>query len=419
MCMCIHLGHVSDGCLSHKTAVALGALTQFLRFMMDPGTEDYQQSVHMAGTNHLLSPKVTKPKRLVPPKTKRSTNSQLRVVDDAELASVVKKPNIEHIQDDHQFEHYVFDSKAEVKNNRVMQVPRLPSLGKGGKGAILGQHVRQSDRLLGQQAEFDTNTYIDGEDGDDAADDNNQDNNDEDGDDDDDEGDDEDEGHPHDYYDGGEIDVHPREEHADKRDLQEGNLDIDQMRIHLPQDMHGLQMGRDEGIDLDPGNQEGGDKEYEQYIDNEEEENKRVEKPQYRDLDGRSAHIKNNNPFLAKNPKFAPMQQKPRAGVVEDHRGMNEEEDSYYDNEGQDKPGNQHKVDRGQPDADFEAQVSKKDTAFHRGDEITVRKDGELMGNHASIEKTYIVVLVAMVMLLIVMFRFIRRRRILIRYRYR
>ncbi len=45
----------SDGCLSHKIAVAAGALSQYLRFMVDPGSPTYQTKVSLKGTNFLYS----------------------------------------------------------------------------------------------------------------------------------------------------------------------------------------------------------------------------------------------------------------------------------------------------------------------------------------------------------------------------
>ena len=50
-CSCLCL---TDHCLSHKTAVAAGAISQYLRFMIDPGPDDYRRSVSLTGYNLLL-----------------------------------------------------------------------------------------------------------------------------------------------------------------------------------------------------------------------------------------------------------------------------------------------------------------------------------------------------------------------------
>ena len=45
---------ISVGCLSHKTAVAAGALSQYLRFLVDPGPQEYRRVVRVDGPNHML-----------------------------------------------------------------------------------------------------------------------------------------------------------------------------------------------------------------------------------------------------------------------------------------------------------------------------------------------------------------------------
>ena len=47
--------YFADGCLSHRTAVAAACLSQFLRFLVNPGSPDYQQYAHIDGPNHLLA----------------------------------------------------------------------------------------------------------------------------------------------------------------------------------------------------------------------------------------------------------------------------------------------------------------------------------------------------------------------------
>ena len=46
----------AGGCLSHKTAVAAGALSQYLRYMIDPGSEIYRNEVVIDGVNLLMEP---------------------------------------------------------------------------------------------------------------------------------------------------------------------------------------------------------------------------------------------------------------------------------------------------------------------------------------------------------------------------
>ena len=47
----------ADECLSHKTAVAAGALSQYLRFLVDPGPDHYKRSVSLSGPNYMLQAK--------------------------------------------------------------------------------------------------------------------------------------------------------------------------------------------------------------------------------------------------------------------------------------------------------------------------------------------------------------------------
>lgn len=45
---------ISDGCLSHRTAVGAAALGQYLKYIIEPGDENYQSNVNIHGTNYLL-----------------------------------------------------------------------------------------------------------------------------------------------------------------------------------------------------------------------------------------------------------------------------------------------------------------------------------------------------------------------------
>ena len=51
-----YLGSLSDNCLSHKTAVAAGALSQYLRFLVNPGTPEFMSHYRMDGPNVILNP---------------------------------------------------------------------------------------------------------------------------------------------------------------------------------------------------------------------------------------------------------------------------------------------------------------------------------------------------------------------------
>ena len=44
---------ISDGCLSHKTAVAAGALSQYIKFFLNPGPREYRDQVSVTGRNYL------------------------------------------------------------------------------------------------------------------------------------------------------------------------------------------------------------------------------------------------------------------------------------------------------------------------------------------------------------------------------
>lgn len=46
--------YISDGCSSHLTAVAAAALSQYLKFLVNPGSSQYQANVHIKGVNYLL-----------------------------------------------------------------------------------------------------------------------------------------------------------------------------------------------------------------------------------------------------------------------------------------------------------------------------------------------------------------------------
>lgn len=46
----------SDGCLSHKTAVAMGALTQYLRFVVFANESKFDALKHLYGSNYLMYP---------------------------------------------------------------------------------------------------------------------------------------------------------------------------------------------------------------------------------------------------------------------------------------------------------------------------------------------------------------------------
>lgn len=46
----------SDGCLSHKTAVAMGALTQYLRFVVFANESKFDALKHLHGSNYLIHP---------------------------------------------------------------------------------------------------------------------------------------------------------------------------------------------------------------------------------------------------------------------------------------------------------------------------------------------------------------------------
>lgn len=46
----------SDGCLAHKTAVAMGALTQYLRFVIFANASKVDALKHLFGTNYLMHP---------------------------------------------------------------------------------------------------------------------------------------------------------------------------------------------------------------------------------------------------------------------------------------------------------------------------------------------------------------------------
>ena len=57
---------LTDGCLSHKTAVAAGALSQFLRYMLVPGSPFYQRHTRLTGVNYLLNPQSLRSQSLQP-----------------------------------------------------------------------------------------------------------------------------------------------------------------------------------------------------------------------------------------------------------------------------------------------------------------------------------------------------------------
>ena len=46
----------TDGCLAHKTAVAAGALSQYLRFAINPGSFEYSREVNLHGNNYMMLP---------------------------------------------------------------------------------------------------------------------------------------------------------------------------------------------------------------------------------------------------------------------------------------------------------------------------------------------------------------------------
>jgi len=51
-CHCL----LTDGCLAHKTAVAAGALSQYLRYVLSPGSLDYQRHTRLTGNNYIANP---------------------------------------------------------------------------------------------------------------------------------------------------------------------------------------------------------------------------------------------------------------------------------------------------------------------------------------------------------------------------
>ena len=60
-CCCL-----TDGCLAHKTAVAAAALSQYLRYMLLPGSPEYQRHTRITGVNYLLNPQNLRSQSLQP-----------------------------------------------------------------------------------------------------------------------------------------------------------------------------------------------------------------------------------------------------------------------------------------------------------------------------------------------------------------
>ena len=350
--------------------MAAGALSQYLRFFLDPGPPGFQAVVQMTGTNFLMAANYAfapEDMEVRPPGA-----------DDMELhfqeSRVLRKPNIpDDIQIvDKRNANLVLDDND--SNEGYDNKAGVNAFDRRGNGMDLDDHNHQGE-----------NEYADHQ-----------------------------ENPPQDYY---------------KDQINFNNQDEDLLNKKLTVDSEDKGKGRGEKdtadyVDEDYNNEEdkedtekkelhaagldAGDKEYEQYIDNDENGFNNVNKEEIddeeeeyddenEDSDQGGFNLKPNSvPSTIKAPKIGVIKTENEIKQI-----MKDDAYNYYDN------GLHH---------------YQKGTGHHLGESSDQQVNMSQMHKFDlsnSLGKTYLFLLLAMLILLFFMYRFIRRRRVLIRYRYR
>lgn len=358
----------SDNCLSHKTAVAAGALSQYLRFLVNPGSPSYKSQVSLDGTNIILNPQEAE---------------QQEAIEQTQDGAIVReeRPAGQPLQGDM------------VKR---MNQGRPNLIGKDFRGEY-PQNVRFEDvRVQSKNEEMDhhivprphPDDVIHSEVMENQGDEDN---------------------HPQDYYDpdGDNDDPDNYENEIHRNDLPKLSLKA------IPKFRHDFR------IDTFDRRENQGDEEYEQYVDDEEEEdrpNQRHGGPRVRKLD-------------LLNPKRTGDGPVPHRVVIdvpagETAREANHDEDtySYYDDE-EDNTDNQHinhrrdgsRVKLAAPHVRHSKRVVRPDQTSA----ASVIEPGEKQLPHPGSSppgKIYMVLFSVMLALLVLMYRFVKKRRIVIRY---
>lgn len=330
----------ADGCLSHKTAVAIAALSQYMRFMMDPGDAVYRSRVSLSGVNQLMSAKV-------PDEVHQAAN------DFVIKKSGLKKP-VDNLGQPEVAKH-----QKGVKNDAFV-VPQHP-------GKIGNEVPNHADEEEEEEEEEDEE-----------------------------EGPEADENHPDDYYDGGEIDPQQRAKRRSEHNFVANDLEL-QDQGHKFQ---GLRAQMEEG-----------DKEYEQYIDDEDEEQQGDEE------DEEYAHQPRDEvvPKLSKN-HIVPARNEHVKSVLERKEDEEDQAYTYYDEELDEdppKPPQTHSKTRSNQISAGTASDAAVAKPVHMAEIV------DSPSPYLSLEASYIIVCIVMFILMVLMYRCIKSRRIPIRYRHR
>jgi hypothetical protein len=116
----------TDGCLSHKTAVALGALSQYLYFALDPGDLRYQQQVQLHGVNYLMKADVpiTNTEAFISRRKSVDATSKPREndYDMGEIDLNQKNYGVQR-QEEEQYSYYGNEEKMEKSNEAANNLP--------------------------------------------------------------------------------------------------------------------------------------------------------------------------------------------------------------------------------------------------------------------------------------------------------
>ena len=395
-----------DGCLSHKTAVAAACLSQFLRFLIIPGSAEYQQYTSMFGVNQLTrkdshvrwgddakgAADIVMHQQLQRQNTAYVNDEGNEQNDEDDVAGAAGNVALGGVLRDGQLQAAHLEAMRNEREERETEMRRSRNMNQRKEELIYRQEVEDNEaeeRVLLRGGQLQRAQDLEDE-----------------GDEDDDEEEVDDDA-PH-YYDNDNDGAHGPQHidnqiiHNNNNKQLENNADIpipidkrqnDRQRIQMPDD-----------------------REYKQYIDDDqdmiEDDGDEDDNDEDKDdiLKARFFHKagldSKDDDFIANKEKEEDQSQQHNKLIKE----VNDDGYNYYDD--------QHQVPAGAPagaPADEKSHAPPAAAAglgiAPSGSSVSDGESGALSG--------YIVLLVLMLGVLFLMFRFIRKRRVLIRYRYR
>ena len=367
------------GCLSHKTAVAAGALSQYLRFMVNPGPEQYRQFVRVDGINYMLHYVGGHEHQFGHNQPDAQVlKAQQSMVGANGVLGQIKPPMALMKRDDDNDE-----AAGEIQDEQQGEEIEIPDQGmeQQNKNQIIDEndetiHVDPNEDKNEENEEYEEDDNYDDKNGDEGGNyldnKNNENNNDQEG----------------DKYDDGNYD----ENEQKRQKLAAQN----QVRINPKFQRH---------IDLNLQDQvkgRGDDKEYEQYIDEEELVNNNEEKGTKPKLQGQNVHG-------LQIPDVQPRHFDGREQNDDADQGYN-----YYVNKDDNEDEEEKLADLAQ-DKKINKSVYPKKKAVAKAN--LPYFSGAQNSNHVG--KAYLLLLITMFGLMYLMYRFIKQRRVIIKYPHR